>query len=109
MDQCRGADRSHRRDAADGGFHWLGIARAGADGADAAVQAAGVFRQHDRELCVLCGDVWRVVSLAAIPANRTRLWTVWRPLAAIALDRDVIPDRAGRGRRRHPSPPTTPG
>src|SRR5260370_2679197 len=92
MDQCRGADRSHRRDAADGGFHWLGIARAGADGADAAVQAAGVFRQHDRELCVLCGDVSRLVSLAAIPANRTRLLTVWRRPPAISPDPTAIPN-----------------
>src|SRR5258708_39872546 len=109
MDECRGADRSHRGDAADGGFHWLGIARAGADGADAAVQAAGVFRQHDRELCVLCGDVWRVVSLAAIPANRTRLWTVWRRPAALALDRDAVRDRAGRGWRRQQSRRTPAG
>src|SRR5665647_972610 len=84
MDQWR-SDRSiRRRRAVRGRLRRLGAARAGADGADAAVQVAGVFVRYSREPSVLRGNVWRAVPAAAISANRARLRAVRRRPAAIA-------------------------
>ena len=54
---------------------WSRVAGARADGADATISAARVFGRHYRELTVLCGDVWRVVSAAAILADPLGLRT----------------------------------